>query len=171
MIHERFRQDYLPYVLEQVTQQKREQVESAIEERLKTEMQSLKGSMKKSDEEIAKLNKQIEALNVEMKSYYDKETIDKKVLEFMSIIMSHRTNKIHELHTVKDKKVGLQERIDRIAKTMQQKKYLPPQHLIREFAKENVDTQKLRAFLLQFFKCIHVARDGNLVLSINEYLM
>ena len=78
MIHERFRQDYLPYVLEQVTQQKREQVESAIEERLKTEMQSLKGSMKKSDEEIAKLNKQIEALNVEMKSYYDKETIDKK---------------------------------------------------------------------------------------------
>ena len=41
-------------------------------------MQSLKGSMKKSDEEIAKLNKQIEALNVEMKSYYDKETIDKK---------------------------------------------------------------------------------------------
>ena len=65
-------------MLEQVTQQKREQVESAIEERLKTEMQSLKGSMKKSDEEIAKLNKQIEALNVEMKSYYDKETIDKK---------------------------------------------------------------------------------------------
>ncbi|MGY1419981.1 recombinase family protein [Bacillus cereus] len=171
MIHERFRKDYLPYVLEQVTQRKKEQVESAIEERLKKEMQSLKGSKKKLDEEIAKLNQQIEALNVEMKSYYDKETIDKKVLEFMSIIMSHRTNKIHELHTVKNKKVGLQERIDRIAKTMQQKKYLPPQYLIREFAKENVDTQKLRAFLLQFFKCIHVERDGNLVLSINEHLM
>lgn len=170
-IHERFQSEYLPYVLEQVTQQKKDHVELEIEKRLKKEIKNLKDANKKLDEKIVKLNQQIEELSEEIKSYYEKEIIEDEVLEFMKIIMSHRTNKIHELNTVKDNKIGLQERIDHIAQTIQQKKYLPPHEVLNGFMKENVDTQKLRVFLLQFFKCIHVASDGNLVLEINERLM
>ncbi|HDR7750658.1 recombinase family protein [Bacillus paranthracis] len=170
-IHEKFQSEYLPYILDQITQQKKEHVESEIEKRLKKEMKNLKDTNKKLDEKIVKLNQQIEELSEEIKSYYEKEIIEDEVLEFMKIIMAHRTNKIHELNAVKDKKFGVQERIDRIAQTIRQKKYLPPYEVLNDFTKKNVDTQKLRAFLLQFFKFIHVASDGNLVLEINERLM
>lgn len=55
-IHERFQSEYLPYILEQVTQQKKEHVESEIEKRLKKEMKNLKDTNKKLDEKIVKLN-------------------------------------------------------------------------------------------------------------------
>ena len=99
-------------------------------------MKNLKDTNKKLDEKIVKLNQQIEELSEEIKSYYEKEIIEDEVLEFMKIIMAHRTNKIHELNAVKDKKFGVQERIDRIAQTIRQKKYLPPYEVLNDFTKK-----------------------------------
>ncbi|MGE7636007.1 hypothetical protein ACQKMZ_28285 [Bacillus paramycoides] len=85
-------------------------------------MKNLKDANKKLDEKIVKLNQQIEELSEEIKSYYEKEIIEDEVLAFMKIIMLHRTNKIHELNMVKDNKIGLQERIDRVSRRLYSKK-------------------------------------------------
>ncbi|WP_240691146.1 MULTISPECIES: recombinase family protein [Bacillus] len=171
MVHEQFRKKYLPYVLEQVTQGKKDQVELSIEKRLRKELSDLRSANRKLETEAIELNQQIEELNREIKLHYEKEIIQEEVLEFMKILMSHRSNKMHELNVIKDNQDELKKRMNRIEQTIKEKKYLPSHDLLSEFAQENVNPQKLRAFLLQFFKCVYITSNGELLMTVNNSLI
>ena len=89
----------------------------------------------------------------------------------MKILMSHRSNKMHELNAIKDNQDELKKRMNRIEQIVKEKSYLPPHDLLSEFAQENVNPQKLRAFLLQFFKCVYITSDGELLMTVNNSLI
>ena len=71
--------------------------------------------------EAIELNQQTEELNREIKLHYEQEIIQEEVLEFMKILMSHRSNKMHELNVIKDNQDELKKRMNRIEQTIKKK--------------------------------------------------
>ncbi|MGR6020619.1 hypothetical protein ACT7CU_29760 [Bacillus paranthracis] len=71
--------------------------------------------------EAIELNQQIEELNREIKLHYEQEIIQEEVLEFMKILMTHRSNKMHELNVIKDNRDELKKRMNRIEQTIKEK--------------------------------------------------
>ncbi|MGR5907186.1 hypothetical protein ACT7DL_05900 [Bacillus paranthracis] len=71
--------------------------------------------------EAIELNQKIEELNREIKLHYEQEIIQEEVLEFMKILMSHRSNKMHELNVIKDNQDELKKRMNRIEQTIKKK--------------------------------------------------
>ncbi len=81
----------------------------------------MRSANRKLETEAIELNQQIEELNREIKLHYEQEIIQEEVLEFMKILMTHRSNKMHELNVIKDNRDELKKRMNRIEQTIKEK--------------------------------------------------
>ena len=81
----------------------------------------MRSANRKLEIEAIELNQQIEELNREIKLHYEQEIIQEEVLEFMKILMSHRSNKMHELNAIKDNQDELKKRMNRIEQIVKEK--------------------------------------------------